>query len=281
MWLKDELSQLAEKSLWGKPLSIERVAGGNLSANIHMPPNFQSNKDTHHYPAVLLLHGLGGSRHEINGLFIRLAAELALNGFVVLRFDFRGQAETGGDPLRLTLDSQIEDAAEAFEFLKEQRYIDGKRISVAGFSFGGLTAACFAATRPDLCALILWEAVFDMKAVIKRLYGATAIKSVRTRGYMQAGMLQLSPAFFESLDRYDVAELMGTLKAPVLLVQGSHDSIVTVDTAYQWKRALSSCQPDIRLIADADHGFTHESWAREAIKNTCDWLQECLAAAHK
>ena len=75
MWHKDDLAQLARQTFFGRPVLIEHLHG-NLHGNLHLPPNFKQKEDSG-YPAILLLHALGGNRHEHGGLFIKLAAALA------------------------------------------------------------------------------------------------------------------------------------------------------------------------------------------------------------
>jgi uncharacterized protein len=265
-----ELQELAWRSFWGKPLVIERLHG-SLHANLHLPPQGDSK-----LPAVLLLHGFGGSRHEHGGLFLKLASALALAGFAVLRFDFRSCGETGGDSQHISLETQVQDADDAFEHLAQMPEIDSKRIAVLGLSFGGLTAACLAGKRNDVAALVLWEAVFDMKATMKRIYGPTALRAVRARGYMQAGLIRLSPQFFEHLDKLDIARSVTGYDKPVLVVQGIEDTVVPVDTAFEWKRTFVLTEPEVALIPEADHAFTHDKWAWPVIERTVDWLKTKL-----
>ena len=187
------MTGVANQTFWGTPVTIEHMHG-TLKGNIHHPPDFKAG-GSEKYPAVLLLHGLGGNRDEHNGLFIRAAATLPLAGIVALRVDLRGAGETGGDTLKMTIETQIEDASDSLSHLRELAYVDSERLAILGLSFGGLAGACLAARREDVKALVLWEAPHDMIATMKKLYGTTALKSVRTRGYFQAGMMQLSQPF--------------------------------------------------------------------------------------
>jgi len=48
-------------------------------------------------PAVLMLHGFKGTRIENHFLFVKLARGLAMGGYFVMRFDFRGSGESEGE----------------------------------------------------------------------------------------------------------------------------------------------------------------------------------------
>jgi pimeloyl-ACP methyl ester carboxylesterase len=274
VWHKDDITELAQSTFFGKPVLIEHLHG-NLQGNLHVPHDFKEQKG--YYPAVLLLHGFGGNRHEHGGLFIKTAASLARAGMVVLRFDFRGAGETGGSTRDITIKTQIQDAHDAFEHLLGYEFVNKRAVSVVGLSFGGLTAALLAGEREDVAALVLWEAVHDMKAVLKRLYGHLSLRAVRARGYMQAGMMQLGCGFFDTLDQLDVDGTAAKYAGPVLIVQGVEDTVVPVDTAYQWKRAFASTEAEVDLIPNADHAFTHDVWAWNAIDRTVAWLQQVPA----
>lgn len=198
---------------------------------------------------------------------------------IALRVDMRGSGETGGDQREMTIETQIEDTKNALEQLVDLPGVNPQRIAILGMSFGGLTAALYAARTDHVKALVLWEAVYDMVATMKRLYGTANVKAVRarTRDHLQAGMLQLSPQFFETLEAINVDNIIAKYNKPVLIVQGVEDTIVPVDTAYTWKRNYAATNTDVHLIQHADHAFTQESWAWEAIETTVTWLTEKLA----
>ncbi len=274
MWHRDDVTKLSEQTFFGKPVVIEHLHG-NLRGNLHLPPNFNHARKGD-YAGVLMLHGLGGNRHECGGLFIKAAASFARAGMVALRFDFRGAGETGGATREISVQSQIQDASDALDHLLEYPYVDRNRVGLLGFSFGGLTAACLAGKRSDVAALALWQAAYDMKATIKRLYGPLTLRAVRARGYMQAGMMQLGADFFETLDELNVDRLVQPFTKPVLIIQGVADTVVPVETAYQWKRSFSSTTVEVDLIQDADHAFTKDIWAWNTIERTTTWLETNL-----
>lgn len=268
--MQEEMTDLARQTFWGAPVTIEHMHG-SLKGNVHYPPNF-STEDATKRPAVLMLHGLGGNRDEHNGLFIRTAASIALSGMIAVRIDVRGAGETGGNTESMSIETEIQDAADALDHMKELPFVDENKLAILGLSFGGLAGAICAARREDVKALVLWEAPHDMVATMKRLYGALAVKGVRARGYLQAGMLRLGPCFFDTLEAIDVDQTIEHFSRPVLIVQGVEDTIVPVDTAFVWKRGLVGTDTKVHLIQHADHAFTQEAWAWEAIETTVSWL---------
>jgi hypothetical protein len=195
---------------------------------------------------------------------------------VALRFDFRGFGETGGSTRQISIETQIQDAADALVHLLEYPYVDKRRVALLGLSFGGLTAACLAGRRSDVAALALWEPVHDMKATMKRRYGSLPVKAVRARGYFNYGMVELGEHFITALDKLNVDKEVQNYANPVLIVQGVADSVVPVDTAFQWKRSFLSTEVEIDLLQEADHAFTADTHAWAAIDRTTGWLDQVL-----
>jgi len=62
--------------------------GVPIATTLHVPFGHGSER----YPAVMLFHGLGGTRQSVDAI----ARMLAQKGYVALTFDFRGHGESGG-----------------------------------------------------------------------------------------------------------------------------------------------------------------------------------------
>ncbi|MCA9801617.1 MAG: alpha/beta fold hydrolase [Cyanobacteria bacterium HKST-UBA02] len=255
-------SPLAE-SVFGKRVSID-IAGETIAASLHQPE-----KNAGVAP-VLLLHGLGGSRHEHNGIFIRTAARMAAAGITVMRMDFRGAGESTGTTINMKPSSLVADTLAGIAFLKES--CQAERVTVLGLSLGGLVASLAALESEDLDSLVLWEAPFDLIETFTRLLGPFSIEKVRARGYLQAGLLQVSHDFVEGFRRLDSRELMKAVTIPVLVVQGTDDKIVRFEDAERWRKALIGSRCEVVYVKDADHAFPAEAHAEKAIAETIAWL---------
>jgi dienelactone hydrolase len=105
------------------------------------------------YPAVVLVHTLGGYRDANEGAY---AAELRKTGFATLTYD--GFAARGSTGLALSRSgpglwaSGVADAYAALRLLAGDPRIDASRIAIVGFSYGGEVAhlAAFAELRAVL-----------------------------------------------------------------------------------------------------------------------------------
>jgi dienelactone hydrolase len=104
------------------------------------------------YPAVIVVHGLGGYRDANEGY---VAAELRKAGFATLTYDSFAARGTTGAALQGSpgyLPPGVADAYAALRFLSGERRIDADRIAIIGFSYGGEVAhlAAFETLRAAL-----------------------------------------------------------------------------------------------------------------------------------
>lgn len=111
------------------------------------------------FPAVVLISGSGAQNRdeELMGHrpFLVLADALTRSGIVVLRYDDRGFAESGGDvSLATTLDF-ADDAEAALNHLKTLTYVDTENMGIIGHSEGGIIGPIVAQRREDLSFLVL------------------------------------------------------------------------------------------------------------------------------
>ncbi|HEY3051141.1 MAG TPA: CocE/NonD family hydrolase, partial [Gaiellaceae bacterium] len=93
------------------------------------------------WPAVMLLHVLGGSRNDMRtplGMSLNSVAETQLvpQGYAALTFDARGHGQSEG---LVSIDGprEIQDVRELFNWLAAQPGVNGQRIGAFGYSYGG------------------------------------------------------------------------------------------------------------------------------------------------
>jgi len=128
--------------------SIKASDGQDLYYRLIKPANFAPGK---RYPVIVDTYGgphaqyvqknwMGGSR-ATQGLFRQL---LAQRGFVVFSIDNRGSGFRGvafESALQGQLGKvEIEDQVRGVQFLKQQSFVDGDRIGIMGWSYGGYMA---------------------------------------------------------------------------------------------------------------------------------------------
>jgi len=102
-------------------------------------------------PAVVMAHGLSGTRRDRLGAF---AERFAAAGFVALVFDHRGFGDSGGEPDLFDPGRQLEDWGAAIAFARSLPEVDPDRVATFGSSMGGGNALAAAAADPRVAAAI-------------------------------------------------------------------------------------------------------------------------------
>jgi fermentation-respiration switch protein FrsA (DUF1100 family) len=109
-------------------LMLHMDDGVDLAATLYEP---NGDPPAQGYPAIVLLHGLGGTRQELDPIAQRWA-----DTFAVLSFDARGHGQSGG---LVSVDGRREaaDTRAVFDWLASRPEIDPHEIGAWGISLGG------------------------------------------------------------------------------------------------------------------------------------------------
>lgn len=121
-----------------RPLRVARADGGAIVGDVRGPD---------HGPTVLLLHGLGQTRHS----WRRAAAVLAARGVRAVTIDLRGHGDSdwARPPGTYAVDELVDDAARVVDAL-------GPPLAAVGASLGGFVALLLHAdVAPHLSAIVL------------------------------------------------------------------------------------------------------------------------------
>lgn len=181
-------------------------------------------------PVLLYLHG---ARWDVRGSAHRMRRMHEL-GFSVLGVDYRGFGRSSaGLPSE---DLAHEDARAAWQWLAD-RHPQARRY-LFGHSLGGAIAVRLAAETPDLAGLMVEGSFPSIPDVVSRF---------------KWGWLPLSPLITQ---RFDAAARIGAVRAPVLVVHGSADSLIPPDLG----QALYDRAPEPKrfvLVEGGSHHSTH------------------------
>lgn len=249
--------------------------GGQLIGVLHLP---ERKSDRAKCPAVLFLHGFGGTKSETHRMFVKTARALAARKIASLRFDFRGSGDSSGDSEDITIRSQIEDAAAALEFLRKQKRTNAVRIGIAGMSMGAAIAAHLLGRDKKIKAAVLWAPVADGTGILDELSTPESVASLTESGLTEyEGNLVGLPFVRQFADMKPLREIAKST-CPVLIVHGEQDETVPVHHADLYERALQQPNRLTRklVIEGADHAFSHAKWETPLIEATVDWFAEML-----
>lgn len=192
------------------------------------------------FPAVLLLHGFTGMRHELpvvgteDTMFSRAARWLGERGFATLRIDFRGSGDSEGAWEDTTFSGQISDAIAALDYLEMLEGVDSGSISIIGLSQGGLVGAGTAGRDARVSNLVLWSAVSNpvmsygiLLGYDTLLNGAAAGDEALTITLPWGAETSLKGPFFEDIFLVDPVAEIASYGGPLLAITGSRDDTVT------------------------------------------------------
>lgn len=179
-------------------------------------------------PLLLYLHG---ARYDVRGSSQRMRRLQGL-GFSVLGIDYRGFGRS--TPALPSEQTDGEDALAAWDWLAAQ-HPDRPRF-VFGHSLGGAIAVQLASQRDDVSGLIVEGGFTSIPELVR---------------HFKWGWLPLGPLITQ---RFEAAEHIAQVRAPVLVVHGSEDQLIPSSLGRAlYKRARS---PKRFVLVD---GGTHHS----------------------
>lgn len=218
--------------------------------------------------SVLLCNPLGQEAVRLHRLYRVLADQLSLQGAHVLRFDYFGTGESGGDDEEGELEGWLRDVALADQELRQR--VSSSQTTWVGARLGATLAALTAARCPrPPDRLLLWEPILDGRAYLQELAHADAyalqgllnpptpvVRAVPEREVMGFG---IAAALMNQMLALDTTVLSATRAQQVHVVH--HPQALT---AHVLKQAASQCRAPCQLVA-LQHAF---DWTSEEALNT-------------
>jgi predicted acyl esterase len=214
------------------------------------------------WPAVLMLHGLGGSRADMNAI---AEAYLAPQGYAVATVDARGHGASGGQ-CSLVGARELADYAAVLGWLRARPGVSDDRVGAYGVSLGGgsvwrlLTApgTRLAAAVPVTTWTSLYDSLFPQGLAKSGLvaYFLNLLPPERWHPDVLAlrdDALQSRnlPRLREFANARSVRHALGAIRTPVFMIHGRRDFAFDVDEAL---RAFSRLRAPKRLyLGDLGH----------------------------
>ncbi len=211
------------------------------------PPNFDESKQ---YPVFMFVYGGPGSQtvkdswDALNRWWFQM---LAQKGYIVVSVDNRGTGARGQEFKKMTYlqlgKHETIDQTEAAKYLANQPYVDGSRIGIFGWSYGGyMSSLCILKSNDIFKAAIAVAPVTNWKwydTIYTERY-------MRTDDENPEGYKDNSPVYFA--DR---------LKGNYLLVHGMADDNVHFQNTAEMANALiqANKQFDTYFYPNRNHGI--------------------------
>lgn len=269
-----------------KDVVYSHAGGAELKMDIARPP---TSFGPGLFPAVLYFHGGGwqAGKRQDGYAAIRF---LASQGFVAATVSYRFAPQ-------FKWPAQVYDAKTAVRYVRshaKELNIDPNRIVTAGDSAGAYMALMLGLTTPadglegdgewkdtpsNVQAVISYYSATDFTKMAPRDPNVPMTKQEQSMKAQAEAMIQ---AYYKKSGAQIMADWSGTLDgndpvwakispltyvkagaAPILIIQGDADPIVSVEQAHQLDRALTAVKAphELLIVAGGGHGFTAAQYA--------------------
>ena len=182
---------------------------------------------------------------------VRIAEAMAERGVGVLRFDFTGLGQSGGEFADTTLSSNISDLEAAAEFLAQTQ--SAPQILV-GHSLGGAAVLSAARALDKVRAVATINAPADAEHVT-RLF-ASSRDEIDERGEAEVEIagtrFRIKDSFVRDLEQHAILDALPGMRKAVLFCHAPGDVIVDVENARRLFEAAKHPKSFVSLD-DADH----------------------------
>ena len=135
-----------------------------LQGTLYFPDNYQEGEKL---PAIIPNSGYQG----VNEFYPRMFAQsMTDKGYICLGFDYRGFADSEGDPARVLLEEQVQDIHNAITFLQLQEEVDHERIGLIGWGMGGSNVIRVTETNNNVSAVAALNGFYHGERWLKTVH---------------------------------------------------------------------------------------------------------------
>ena len=208
---------------------------------------------------------------------VRLGKALTALGFGVLRFDFTGLGESGGDFSDSSFSGSIADLLAAADAMRK---VGRPPALLIGHSLGGAAVLAAAGRIREARAVATIGAPFDVDHVTRLFAGG--LEELREKGEAEVRIggrpFKLRQSFVDDLASHDQGERIRALRKPLLILHSPQDAIVGIDNATAIYQAALHPKSFISLDG-ADHLLTDREDAEFAATMIAAWSSRSLKSA--
>jgi len=239
-----------------------------LNGYMIKPPNFDPSKK---YPVMMYVYGGPGAQtveDSYGGRNYFWFQMLAQQGYIVVSVDNRGTGARGRDFKNCTYQQlgkyETMDQIEAAKWLQKQAYVDGNRIGIWGWSYGGYMSSLCITKGAD---------VFKMAIAVAPVTNWRYYDTIYTERYMRTPQ--------ENPDGYDdnsPINHVDKLEGKYLLIHGMADDNVHFQNAVEMSESLirANKQFDYYAYPNRNHGIYGFNARMHLYTKMTDFIQENL-----
>jgi len=264
--LKEKLTEIDVSTI--EFFNFKTSMDTSINGWILKPKNFDASKK---YPVLVTIYGGPGAQEVVNGwrgtnyFWFQLLAD---KGYIVLSVDGRGTGGRGTNFKKCTQYNlgkyESDDLIETAIYLKKQPYIDGDRIGIFGWSFGGYLSSLAITKGSDY---------FKSAIAVAPVTNWKYYDNIYTERYMglpednKKGYDENAPTFYAD-----------KLKGNYLLIHGTADDNVHLQNSIEMERALINAnkQFDMFYYPDKNHSIYGGNTRHHLYKMMTDFLLKKL-----
>ncbi len=226
-------------------ISIVTEDGIDLNAWILKPHDFDASKQ---YPVLMTQYSGPNSQQVLDRFEYGWYHYLAQEGYIVVCVDPRGTGARGEEFRKMTYGQlgkyEVQDQIAAARYLSNLKYVDGSRIGIWGWSYGGFMSSACLFKGNDI-----FKAAIAVAPVINWRY----YDSVYTERYM--GLPQDNASGYD--DNSPINLVDGFKSGKYLLIHGTGDDNVHVQNAWTLVEKLvqKNKQFEMQFYPDRNHGI--------------------------
>ncbi|MDH5392951.1 MAG: lysophospholipase [Gammaproteobacteria bacterium] len=204
----------------------------------------------------------------------RISQSLANKNMAVLRIDFTGLGESGGEFADSNFSTMISDIVAANEFLK-QHYSEASLL--LGHSMGGTASYAAAALLKKTRAIVSIASPSSPQHVMHHFGQALADLNagIQSEFYVAGKAYAIKPQFLEDLKQHKLEQIISALDKAVLVFHGENDKLVSIQHAETIFAHASQPKSFISLDT-ADHVLSAREDAEYVASLIYHWSQRYL-----
>jgi len=207
-----------------------------------------------------------------------ISSALTQNGMAVLRFDFTGLGQSGGEFEDTNFSSNLSDLTEAYEFLEKK--FEAPQILI-GHSLGGAAVLHVAGALKKVKAVVTIGAPSNPTHVKALLKGGET--EIREKGEAEVNIggrpFKIKKQFLEDLEKDRKGEVIRHLSKALLVMHSPQDKIVGIDNAAEiYQQAM---HPKSFITLDgSDHLLSRKADSHYVGNMVSSWASRYIASDH-
>lgn len=248
--------------------SIKAADGQALWYRLYKPAGFDATKK---YPVISHFYGGPTAQLAKRDFGDLIDQYLAQQGYVVITVDNRGMARRGrafSDPIHRQLgEVEVQDQRAALKWLAAQPWVDGKRMGVFGWSYGGYLSLMMLAKASDVVAAGVSVAPVTDWSLYDTHYTERylGLPKDNAEGYRKSGVLPW----------------LDGLTSPLLLMHGMADDNVLFTHSTQLMAELQNRGKPFELMTypGGKHGMSTPAMKKHVFNTLKRWFDRQLKPA--